>query len=158
MSLIDIERAMKHVLAEPEDQDLVQEKLDAAEGAAMRYLNRRVFLDQAAMDLAKAGIPALMQSARAANAAAVEAANAVDDARDRCVLLDYARQALADAHEEIDAIAYGILLKPEFTAACLLTLGHLFANREDVVVGAAATELPMASKHLLTPLRVRMGL
>ncbi len=28
---------------------------------------------------------------------------------------------------------------------------------EDVVVGAVATELPMASKHLLTPLRARMG-
>jgi hypothetical protein len=157
MSLIDIDRAMRHVLAEPEDQDLVQDKLDAAEGAAMRYLNRRVFIDQAEMVSAKAGIPQMMQAAREANSATVAAAHLVDEHCDRCILLEHARQALADAWEEVDAVAYGILLNPEIVSACLLIVGHLFANREDVVVGALATELPLASKHLLTPYRARMG-
>lgn len=157
MSLIDIDRAMRHVLAEPEDQDLVQDKLDSAEGAAMRYLNRRVFIDQAAMALAKAAIPQMMQSAREANSAAIAAADLVENYRDRCILHEHARQALADAWEDIDAVAYGVLLNSEIVSACLLMVGHLFANREDVVVGALATELPLASKHLLTPYRARMG-
>ena len=42
-------------------------------------------------------------------------------------------------------------------SACLLILGHLYANREDVVVGAAAAELPLGSRALLTPYRVKMG-
>jgi hypothetical protein len=157
MSLIDIDRAMKHLLAEPEDQDLVQEKLDTAEEAAMRFLNRRVFADQASLDAAKAALPDLLSTARVAHSAAVAAAVAVGDMHDRCRMMDYARQALADAHEGADAVAYGIILNSTITSACLLIVGHLFANREEVVVGVVATELPMASKSLLNPYRVRMG-
>lgn len=157
MGLIDIERAMRHVLAEPEDQDLVQDKLDAAEEAAMAFLNRRVFSDQAELDAARAGMAASMELARAAHSAAVEAANAVSDQHDRRRLLDHARQALADAHDAVDAAAYGMVLNASITAACLLIVGHLFANREEVVVGVVATELPMASKSLLGPYRTRLA-
>ncbi|MBD1602578.1 phage gp6-like head-tail connector protein, partial [Pseudomonas sp. CA3A] len=38
MSVIDIELAMKHLLAEDEDKALVQAQLDAAEEAAMQFL------------------------------------------------------------------------------------------------------------------------
>lgn len=157
MSLIDIDRAMKHLLAEPEDQDLVQEKLDTAEEAAMRFLNRRVFADQATLDAAKAGIADVLLAARAAHTAGVTAAEGVGDMHDRCRMLDYARQSLADAHEDADSVAYGMILNSTITSACLLIVGHLFANREEVLVGAVATELPMASKALLGPYRVRMG-
>ena len=42
-------------------------------------------------------------------------------------------------------------------AAILLILGHLYANREEVVTGTIATELPMTSRHLLQPYRKGMG-
>jgi len=151
MSVIAIELAMHHLLAEPDDQVLVQAQLDAAEGAAMDYLNRRFYADQAALTAAKDGVQAFLVAARAANAAAIAAAEAEEDHAVRCRLLDHARQALADAYDQADAIAYGLVITPAITAACLLKLGRLFADRED------DEELPAASKALLNPARVRMG-
>ncbi|MBD1553630.1 head-tail connector protein [Pseudomonas typographi] len=157
MSVIDIELAMKHLLAEDEDKALVQAQLDAAEEAAMQFLSRRFFADQAALDLAKAGILDRIQQAKAANAEAIEVANAEVDHGVRCRLLEHARSALADALEEVDATAYGVIINPAITAACLLKLGHLFANREEVITDGSVAELPLASRALLMPYRVRMG-
>lgn len=157
MSVIAIDIAMHHLLAEPDDQVLVQAQLDASEEAAMQFLNRRFYLDQVALDAARAGLPAAMQQAKEANAAAVAAAESEQDHTLRCRQLEYARKALADAYDLADSIAYGMVLNPAIQAACLLKLGHLFANREDVVTGTIATELPLASQHLLMPYRIRMG-
>ncbi|URD41440.1 head-tail connector protein [Pseudomonas sp. BYT-5] len=157
MSVIAIDIAMHHLLAEPEDQILVQAQLDAAEEAAMQFLNRRFYLDQVALDEARAGVPAAMQQAKEANAEAAAAAEAEQDHTLRCRLLEHARKVLADAYDQADAIAYGMVLNPAIQAACLLKLGHLFANREEVVTGSTAVELPLASQHLLMPYRIRMG-
>lgn len=157
MSVIAIDVAMHHLRAEAEDQVLVQAQLDAAEEAAMKFLNRCFYLDQVALDEARAGVAEMMLAAREANATAVAAAEAHPDHSLRCRLLGHARQALADAYDQADAIAYGMVLNPAIQAACLLKLGHLFANREEVVTGITATELPVASRHLLTPYRIRMG-
>lgn len=157
MSVIAIDLAMHHLLAEPEDQALVQAQLDAAEEAAIQFLNRRFYLDQVALDEARAGVSAALQLAKEANTAAIAAAEAEQDQTLRCRLLDHARQALADAYDKADAVAYGMVLNPAIQAACLLKLGHLFANREEVVTGSTAVELPLASQHLLMPYRIRMG-
>ncbi|CAI3796803.1 MULTISPECIES: head-tail connector protein [Pseudomonas] len=157
MPVIAIDLAMHHLLAEPEDQVLVEAQLGAAEDAAMGFLNRRFYLDQVALDEARAGVQAAMRQAKEANAEAVAAAEAEQDHTLRCRLLEHARQALADAYDQADAIAYGMVLNPAIQAACLLKLGHLFANREEVVTGTTATELPLASQHLLMPYRIRMG-
>ena len=42
-------------------------------------------------------------------------------------------------------------------AAILLILGHLYANREDVIVGASVSEVPHGSYALLMPYRAQMG-
>lgn len=42
-------------------------------------------------------------------------------------------------------------------AAVLLTLGHLYANRESVNTGSTATALPRGVDDLLQPFRVGMG-
>lgn len=131
MSVIAIDLAMHHLLAEPEDQ--------------------------VALDEARAGVSAALQLAKEANTAAIAAAEAEQDQTLRCRLLDHARQALADAYDKADAVAYGMVLNPAIQAACLLKLGHLFANREEVVTGSTAVELPLASQHLLMPFRIRMG-
>lgn len=158
MTVIAIDLAMRHLLAEPEDQVLVEAQLVAAEEAAMQFLNRRFYLDQVELDEARAGVPEALRAAKATNSEAIVAAEAEQDHSLRCRLLDHARQALAEAYNQADAIAYGLVLNPAIQAACLLKLGHLFANREEVVTGSAAVELPLASQHLLTPYRIRMGM
>ncbi|WP_137923948.1 head-tail connector protein [Cupriavidus sp. 2SB] len=45
----------------------------------------------------------------------------------------------------------------EIQAAVLLTTGHLYSNREDVVVGATVAELPRGARDLLQPYRVGLG-
>jgi hypothetical protein len=65
--------------------------------------------------------------------------------------------ALASAVLDGAAGADPILLNPSVRAACLLILGHLYANREDVVTGTIATELPMGFRSLLMPYRIGMG-
>ncbi|QQD28882.1 phage gp6-like head-tail connector protein [Pseudomonas simiae] len=157
MSVIDIELAMKHLLAEPEDQDLVQSQLDGAEEAAQQFLQRRFFADQAAVELAKSTTLQRTQAARDTYRAALLVADAPENADDRCRLRERARQALADAFEAIDMDEFGIVINKGIVAACLLKLGHLFANREEVVTGTIATELPLTSKALLMPYRIRMG-
>lgn len=157
MSVIDIELAMKHLLAEPEDQDLVQSQLDGAEEAAQQFLQRRFFADQAAVDLAKSTTVQRTQAARATYRATLVVADEPENSEDRCRLRERARQALADAFEVIDMDEFGIVINKGIEAACLLKLGHLFANREEVVTGTIATELPLTSKSLLMPYRIRMG-
>ncbi|MEJ5862078.1 head-tail connector protein [Pseudomonas farsensis] len=157
MPVIAIDLAMHHLLAEPEDQALVEVQLAAAEDAAMDFLNRRFYLNQVALEAARAGVQEMMQEAKEANAAALDAADAEQDHTIRCRLLEHARKALAAAYDQADAIAYGMVINPSIQAACLLKLGHLFANREEVVTGATAVELPLASQHLLMPHRIRMG-
>lgn len=157
MSVIAIDMAMHHLRADPEDQVLVQAQLDAAEETAMQFLNRRFYLDQVTLDEARAGVSTALQQAKDEHAAAVAAAEVEQDHTLRCRLLEHARQALADAYDQADAIVYGMVLNPSIQAACLLKLGHLFANREDVVAGITVTELPIASQHLLMPYRIRLG-
>ena len=157
MSVIDIDLAMAHLLAEPEDQVLVQAQLDAAEEAAMQFLQRRFFVDQAALVAAKAETIQRTRAARDAYIAAKAAADLPENFDFRCRLREQARQALADVYEEIEMDDCGIVINAAITAACLLKLGHLFANREEVVTGTIATELPIASRSLLMPYRIRMG-
>lgn len=157
MPVIAIEIAMHHLHAEPDDQVLVQVQLEAAEGAAMQFLNRRFYADQVALDQARAGVPAAMRAAKETNAAAVAIAEVEPEHTLRARLIEHARQALAEAYDQADAIAYGMVLNAEIQAACLLKLGHLFANREEVVTGTTAIELPLASQYLLMPYRIRMG-
>lgn len=157
MSVISIETAMQHLYAEPEDESLAQGLLDAAEEAAMQFMQRRFYADQSAVDAAKAGTIERTLSARAAYQEAKAQADLPENVDISVTLKDRARQVLADAYQSIDMEAFSMVITPTIQAACLLKLGHLFANREEVVTGTIATELPMASKALLMPYRIGMG-
>lgn len=112
MSVIQIEVAMKHCRADEDDASMVQTYLDAAEDHAAKYLGRKLYRDQAALD------------------AAVLAETAGIDP---------------------------VVVTPSIIAACLLITGHLFAHREDVVMGVTSVDLPRGSEHLLFPYRVGLG-
>lgn len=157
MSVINIELAMKHLLAEPEDQDLVQSQLDGAEDSAMAYLQRSFFVDQASLDAARLQVPISRNAARTQYEADLAAAALTDDHVLRCEAVADADFAFSQALEAATMVARGIVINASIQSACLLKLGHLFANREEVVTGTIATELPQASKALLTPYRVGMG-
>ena len=50
-----------------------------------------------------------------------------------------------------------MVVNMEIQAAVLLTVGHLYMNREDTVIGVSAAELPHGARDLLQPYRVGLG-
>lgn len=70
----------------------------------------------------------------------------------------YIDQATLDAAVLDDtAGAYPMVCNDLVRAAILLTLGHLYANREDNVVGTIVAELKTGAAQLLAPYRMGMG-
>jgi hypothetical protein len=73
------------------------------------------------------------------------------------------RSFYADTDAMAEAVLAGtagddpIVITKSITAACLLILGNLYANREDTVVGVSVAELPQGSRSLLSPYRVGLG-
>lgn len=157
MSVIDIAVGMAHLLAEPEDQGMVQIKLNAAEDSAVGFLQRRFFVDQLALNAARATVPAAITQTRSDFDAAVAAAEIIDNACDRAAALDVAARTFKEARTELSRISRGMVINDAIVAACLLILGNLYANREDVVIGTISSVLPKGSSSLLTPYRIEMG-
>jgi hypothetical protein len=160
MSVITIELAMKHLRAESEDLDDVQSKLDAAEDAAEQFLNRKLYVDEAALSAALTTVINLRSQCRVVLDSALGAASLIEIVDDRLMAESDARCRYAESLRNAAMISRGIALNKSITAACLLTLGHLWANREDAVTGinpSSVIELPHGSRSLLFPYRLDLG-
>lgn len=80
------------------------------------------------------------------------------------IVLAY-EQSWPDTRAQIQAVTvnydagYGMrtAVPADILAAIKLTLGHLYENREEVVVGVSANILPKASESLLYPYRILGG-
>jgi len=57
----------------------------------------------------------------------------------------------------VDAGDRPIVINDSIRAAILLTVGHLYSNREENITGTIVAELKMGVQHLLTPYRIKMG-
>lgn len=157
MPVIDIDVAMQHLRAEDEDRALVEIQLGAAEEQASQYMQRRFYADQAALDAALADVPAAITTTRARYEEAVASIELIPLLEDRYGSRERAARAFADARAAVEMVARGIVINDAIRAACLLSLGHLYANREDVVTGTITAELPMGSRWLLNPYRTGLG-
>jgi len=156
MRFITIETARVHCKTDGTDDDAQLEIcVDGAEAACVREVNRDVFVDATAQSVAMTALPGIMATARTAYDAAIIAADALTDSNARDFAIELAESELTKAKVAASKTMKGIVAEPNFVSAVLLTLGHLYANREDVVAGqgAAAVELPNASRALLAPLR-----
>lgn len=158
MSLIDLAIAKEHLRVIGADDDAtIEVYLGAAEESAAQFIQRGIFIDDAALAGAvAAAYPALQTSLDAIMAARI-AAYALTDCEARRMALEAACAASTAAETAYSEAVRGIVLNQAITAAILLTLGHLYANREDVVTNATAVGLPNGAKALLQPYRVSMG-
>ena len=157
MPVIDMAIA-RHHLREPEDDEAyLLGLLEAAEQSAADYLQRQFFADTEGLSTARMLVPAARAAAREAYDAARAQANSVADGENRQAALADAERVRRETLDQCEAIAQGMVINPAIQAACLLTLGHLYANREDVVVGTITAEMPKGATALLTPYRVGWG-
>ena len=160
MSAINVEVAIEHLRAEDDDREFIQGLLDAAEEAACNFMARRVYADAPAMVAGRAAAVELRAQARISYSAAMATADLIYEEDDRLSAVEIAGYNLKHAITQSEAMSLSIVLTPAIQAACLLILGHLYTNREDVLAGAGtmtAVALPQGSRFLLAPYRVQMG-
>ncbi|AOV02758.1 head-tail connector protein [Delftia tsuruhatensis] len=159
MTIISIEEARHHLRVEPDyPAEQVLPYLEGAESLAQRYLNRRVYADQAELDAARQSMVAALQTAAEARDDALEAARQVADCVAREMLTRQARSIYADAVAEQRRVARGMVIEPHVRNGILLILGHLDENRETVARGISVAELPMGAIYFLRPSRVDWGI
>jgi len=156
MSVIDIQTALDHQRIDADDSlDDAQLKLDAAEQAAMQFLNRNFYADPAALSAARATVPALHAAAVLARDQALQDAEIITDLEYRQLLIDAAESMYLEAKAAINQILLGIVVTTDIKGAVLLTFGHLYENREDV--GVSMAELPKGAHSMLWPFRAQLG-
>lgn len=154
MPIVSIAQARSHVRVEadyPEEQ--LQAAVAGAVDAAQAYLNRRIYESSGTLAQARAGYPAAVRAAAIARDRALADAVFIENREERTAAIRLANVAFGEATAEADACIHGVVVNPSIVTAVLLTIGHLYANRSDVVVGAQAVELPNGAKSLLRPYR-----
>lgn len=130
--------------------------LASAEDAAAAYLNRTIHADQAALDAAIAAYPQAVATARAAYDTSITAATLEPDKYKAAAMRDIASLKLSKELRSAEWAANGIVVNPSILAAVKLTLGHLYENRESVITGTIASEIPQGVSPILRPYRLVM--
>lgn len=157
MSIIELAAAKEHLRLEqdyPDDQ--VETYLLAAELRAAQFLNRALFVDDAAMAASVAAVPARLAAAEAEFNAAKEAAAQITEPGALELHAEAASSAYAAHLVAARETMAGIVATDDIKAAILLILGHLFENRADVEANAT-TAIPNGSEYLLMPYRIGWG-
>lgn len=155
MSFVTLAEAKLHLRVDGTDEDaLIGLYINAAEQAAIKAMDRGVYADNTALQTAMTAAPAALTAAAAAKEAAVTSAEALTDADEKAAALQAAETAYMRAQVAYRQAFDGIVANDQIKAAMLLTVGHLYANREDVVVGVSVTALPAGVDCLLQPFKV----
>ena len=155
MSFVTLAEAKLHLRVDGTDEDaLIGLYINAAEQAAIKAMDRGAYADDTALNAAKTAAPAALTAATAAYTAAVTAADAMTDATEQAAALQVAETAYMRALVAYRQVFDGIVVNDQIKASVLLTVGHLYAHREDAVVGASVSALPNGADYLLQPFKV----
>lgn len=155
MSFVTLAEAKLHLRVDGNDEDArIGGYINAAEQSAVSLLDRGVYVDGTALTAAKAAAPGALDTACAAYDAAIEAAQAMTDDALQAAATQTAENAWLKACVTYRQTMDGMVVNDAIKAAVLLTVGHLYANREDVVVGASVAALPNGADYLLQPYKV----
>ena len=155
MSLVTLAEAKLHLRVTDSAEDaLIAVYITAAEQSAVSALDRGVYADGTALQTAMTAAPAALTAATVAKEAAVAAAEAMTDSTEQAAALQVAETAYLRALVAYRQVFDGIVVNDQIKAAVLLTVGHLYANREDVVAGVSVAQMPNGAEWLLQPYKV----
>jgi hypothetical protein len=159
MSLVTLDQAKAQGRITWVSEDiLLQSYLDAAERHAMRFLNRNVYADAAALTAAIDAVPAALAIAKAAYDAAYAAWQLMDGGDLADLALDKLNQDWAVAKAAARMTYFGMVVNATFVQAVVLLVAGWAVNREFVITELSdAIELPMGFTALLWPDRVQQG-
>lgn len=149
MPLLTPDECIAQCSADPADAPLLEKLLAAAESAVAGHLNRAFFATAAKLIEAQDALPVAAGEAQDAYDAAMSAVGGLSNAAARRMAVDLADERLKEAKIGFQRILFGMVATPRIEAAVRLTLGNLYANREEVVIGASAVRLPQGIPELL---------
>ena len=146
--MIDLALAREHLKADDEDVEdtLIEQYIASAKTICEGYCNRKFYVDEAAR--------------KEAFDQALEDQVTIDDDYDaaiRAATNDSVRGLLANDHAsrigELRQSANGVVVDDTIIAAMLMTLGHLYKNRQEVIAGqqSSATWVPAGARRMLEP-------
>ena len=153
---IDIAKAHLRIDGLAEDTILAV-YINAAEQSVAQHINRRLYADKPALTAAKAAAPTALTAATADYTAAKTAAYLLTDHAEQCAAMEAAHSDYLAAKNDYRETVRGIVINDQITSAVLLTLGDLYASREDTVIGASVAALPQGARFLMQPYRIGMG-
>lgn len=149
MPLLTPDECVAQCSADPADGPLLEKLLAAAESAIAGHLNRAFFATAVELLAAQDALPVAAGEAQDAYDAALASAAAFSNGASRKMAVDLAEERLKEAKIGFQRVLFGMVATPRIEAAVRLTLGNLYANREEVVVGASAVRLPQGVPELL---------
>lgn len=156
MPLVDVATAARELrlTLEPGEEEDLTRKLTAAQEQAAIYMGRAIYVDEAALQVAQVGAPAVLAAAATAFDDAMAAAAAFARATEREASERLAKDTYYEAYQAWSIVVRGIVLNDSIRTAILLTTGSLWEHRgdEDAVQG-----IPPAARNFLFPFRAGLG-
>lgn len=146
--MIDLELAREHIKADEEEveDDLIEQYIASSQTICEGYCNRKFY--ETDVEHEADYIVALAELAVAIEARDDALAEA-EDCEVRNAINNRYIQIIGAIKQRIN----GIVVDDTIIAAMLMTLGHLYFNRQEVVVGqySGATQVPAGAKRMLEP-------
>lgn len=147
---IDIDFARTFLKADGDDDDLITGQITSARNICEDYCNRKFYDTRGDQDddftLALTDRATALAGRKAAMASVTGTTR--DDSVTRALIWDHYIEVLADITQRIN----GIVIDDAINAAILITLGHLYKNREDnVSTGNNVVQVPVGAQRILQP-------
>ena len=146
--MIEPALALQHLKSDNEDieEDLLANYIASAVSICEGYCVRKFYESQTKKDADFDTAMLDLVAAREERDTAIQAST--EDCVTKLLIERYISQRSA-----IQQRANGIVVNQAIKAAILLTLGHLYRNRQDVITGqnAGATKLPVGAERILQP-------
>ena len=145
---IDIDTARTFLKADGDDDNLITVQIGSATTICEDYCNRVFYADAEAQqdDFAAALVDRVNALLNRKTALATITGTETDDDDTRGLIRDHYIQVLARITQRVN----GIVLDDAINAAILITLGHIYKNREDnLATGNNVVQVPVGAQRIL---------
>ena len=147
---ISLDTAVAYLKADGDDNDLITSMIAGAQGICEGYCNRKFYPDQTTADNDFAEALTDRKTALAARKTMLASIDHSDPDRvnTQRLIVDHYIEVLGRISQRIN----GIVIDDSINAAILITLGHLYVNREDnVATGNNVVQVPVGAQRILQP-------
>lgn len=145
--MIDNDVIRQHLKLDDGDieDDLLAQYIASAVSTCESYCNRKFYADAEEREAGRDEAWDDLLAARVARDTALDLAG--DDCALQGIISDTYNNAVADCLRR----TYGIVVDDTIRAAILMTIGHFYRNRQNVVVGASVAQMPEGAMRILQP-------